>query len=106
MTFTNHACNGQNNIGFDSEGFNQFTVDPLHMPEFFKDMGLRRSAYNPVMERNIRGIMCSDQKALRDIKAGEEILDNYLEFVGSEDDWEGDIRSLRNQCTGKVSEKS
>jgi hypothetical protein len=70
------------------------------MPEFFIDMGLRRSAYNPVMDRNMRGIMCSVSRALRDIKAGEEILDNYLAFVGSEDDWEEDIRSLRNQCTG------
>ena len=70
------------------------------MPSIVKDMGLRHSAYDPVLERNIRSIMASDELVLRDIKAGEEILDNYLAFIGDEDDWEEDIHSLRNQCTG------
>ena len=47
--------------------------------------------YSPVFERHLRQIMSVGSYTLRDIKAGEEILCNYLSFVGDAANWEGDV---------------
>lgn len=52
--------------------------------------------YNPVAERHAR----MPERMLRDIAAGEEILDNYLAFIGHESDWEEDVQLIRDQCRG------
>ena len=36
----------------------------------------------------------------RDIKKGEEILCNYLDFIGEAASWEEDVRGLQGQCAG------
>lgn len=54
------------------------------------------NVYNPVMERNPR----MPEIIIRDIAAGEEILDNYLGFIGHEGDWVYDVQMLRDQCRG------
>ena len=38
--------------------------------------------------------------SLKPIKKGEEILCNYLEFIGSASHWAEDIRGLQGQCAG------
>jgi SET domain-containing protein len=37
---------------------------------------------------------------IRDIKAGEEILSNYLDFSSDEKFWAHDVVDLRNICSG------
>jgi SET domain-containing protein len=47
-----------------------------------------------------RHLFHSPVHALRDIKAGEEILDNYLAFTSEEESWKQDVTDLRELCTG------
>ena len=59
-------------------------------------------AYSPVYERHLRQLMSIGDVTLRDIAQGEEILCNYLLFVGDPDDWKEEVVSLRGQCAGKT----
>jgi hypothetical protein len=36
----------------------------------------------------------------------DEILDNYIAFVGSIEEWEEDIEDLQAMCTGEIIEGS
>lgn len=61
------------------------------------------SIFNPVVDRHL---FFSGDKSVRNISAGEEILDNYLAFVGGEEYWANDITHLRAQCAGETTEWS
>jgi hypothetical protein len=57
--------------------------------------------YNPAADRNLHMQFVGPEKLLRDVKAGDEILDNYLAMVGHETDWKGDVLHIRAQCNGE-----
>lgn len=58
--------------------------------------------YHPYQERHYPKWSCGEFLSLRDIVAGEEILDNYLVFGGGDDvrEWEENLEELKNLCTG------
>ena len=103
LMFCNHGCNGTYNYGVVT-GFTEANVDLKQPPElpthFRKALFHNASAFSPVVERNIRQYLSSGDVTNRVIKQGEELLCNYLEYIGSPQDWEEEIRSLRGQCDG------
>ena len=104
LTFINHGCNGTYNNGFEFHNLTEFTVSVEAIPEEFGGQGVGGrggKVFNPVFDRNRRFVLTGGDYTLRDIKSGEEILDNYLDFIGAADDWESDIDDLQSQCSGK-----
>jgi hypothetical protein len=99
LTFTNHGCNGQYNIG-DRLSVNEMTMDLGVGPEGIFDDS--HELYHPYLERHYPKWSCGEFVALRDIEAGEELLDNYLVFGGGDDirDWEENLQELKNLCSG------
>jgi hypothetical protein len=97
-TFVNHGCRGTYNVGTDTGPIHESSADFVAFASVNRD---ERPAYNPVLDRHLPLMLSGNDRALRDISAGEEILDNYLAFVGSEDDWEYDLKSLQKQCRGE-----
>mmetsp|Transcript_49692 Transcript_49692/g.75024 ORF Transcript_49692/g.75024 Transcript_49692/m.75024 type:complete len:102 (-) Transcript_49692:89-394(-) len=67
----------------------------------FDEAFFMNDPYNLVVARHLPHNQNSGDVALRDIKAGEEILNNYLDFTSSEKHWKADVLDLRNQCLGK-----
>jgi predicted ABC-class ATPase len=97
ITFVNHGCKGAYNVG-EITAFDEDTVNTDVMPD---EVGGKShegtSIFNPVIDRHL---FFMGDMSNRDIQAGEEILDNYLAFVSSEDYWAKDVIELRNQCAG------
>jgi len=98
MMFCNHGCNGTYNLCHDDANDSEDSVDPDQPPESLSSTW--GSAFSPAFERNLRQALISGDKTNRDIKKGEEILCNYLEFTGRASDWEADVRGLQGQCAG------
>jgi hypothetical protein len=98
MMFCNHGCNGTHNLGSVDVNYTEFNVDPKHPPESI--ISSREKAFAPARERNLREVLTHGDTTNRDIKKGEEVLCNYLEFVGDSSAWEEDVRGLQGQCTG------
>jgi hypothetical protein len=97
LTFVNHGCKGRYNVGVVT-AFDEETVTTHVMPDEVSGKSHEgTSVFNPVVDRHL--IFYGDMSN-RDIQAGEEILDNYLAFVSSEEDWGDYVISLRNQCSG------
>lgn len=46
--------------------------------------------FSPVAERHMR-LFSVQEFSMRDVKQGEEILCNYLEFTGDSDYWEEEV---------------
>eukprot|EP01083_Nonionella_stella_P290826 989557_1 len=95
-TFCNHGCGGKFNYGDDESEITEMTADLDEAPE--KLLNKASNVYSPVFERHLRQITSVGDYTIRNIKAGEEILCNYLSFVGDPDLWEEDVTSLRRQC--------
>jgi spermidine synthase len=103
VTFVNHGCNGTFNIGIATD-FDEFTTDTRTPPAALMGQShTGTSVFNPVIDRHL---FYSGDVSLRDIDAGEEILDNYLNFIGSQEAWEDDVNDLRKQCSGEVTPDS
>ena len=104
VTFVNHGCNGTYNIG-DETDHDEFTADirspPVDLMGHKSHTG--SSVFDPVIDRHL---FHSGDVSLRDIDAGEEILDNYLNFIGGQEAWEEDVTDLRKQCSGEVTPDS
>jgi hypothetical protein len=97
MTFVNHGCNKTYNTGGESS-IDELTSDVDVFPDNLNGRShAQTSTYNPVVDRHLRH---AADYSLRDIKAGEEILDNYLAFIGNEKDWASDVQHLRDLCSG------
>jgi len=98
LTFANHGCNGQYNIGEVTE-FNEFTANTEVMPENVR--GKKSSKFSPVIDRHL---FHHSIQAIKDMSAGDEILDNYIVFTSDEEDWAADVVALRNECSGAAGE--
>jgi len=108
LTFMNHGCNGTHNVGETIGNWTESSASLESMPQELD--GTARSndyLFNPAFERHIRYHVLLDQ-ARRDIKTGEELMVNYLGYIGDPKDWEYDIKHLLSQCydggLGDVSE--
>lgn len=98
-TFINHACNGRNNIGHDLS-VTEADAPTDSIPEELMDkVRGAKYIYNPANDRNVH--FYSSAVPRRDIKAGEELFDNYLGMAGIFlDEWGEEVKGLRNQCNG------
>eukprot|EP00934_Nitzschia_sp_Nitz4_P004298 Nitzschia sp. Nitz4//scaffold42_size132992//58165//61027//NITZ4_003394-RA/size132992-augustus-gene-0.112-mRNA-1//-1//CDS//3329551703//4288//frame0 len=99
--FRNHGCNGTNNVGHNLE-ITEATADPAVIPEeILSRYSGRAVAYHPARERQVH--FYSGGYPRRDIKQGEELVDNYLGMVGVDpEDWASDVKSLQAQCSGAM----
>jgi SET domain-containing protein len=87
MTFVNHGCNKSYNSGTESF-VDELTADVDVFPDDLSgDSHIQ--TYNPFVDRHLRYEV---EQSIRDIKAGEEILTNYLAFTGEEEHWAGDVQ--------------
>jgi hypothetical protein len=100
LMFMNHGCDGSFNVHLESLPFNftEMTVDPKKMPEELRDFDFESQVYNPFARRNHLLYQHTGDITRRDIKAGEELLDSYLNYH-TEDVWERAILDLRAQCS-------
>ena len=97
ITFVNHGCHGSYNVGLETE-VDEFTADPDFIPEMLNGKShAGTSTFNPFVDRTL--FFTADISS-RDIKASEEILDNYLAFIGGDDDWKDDLVDYRDLCSG------
>ena len=93
LCFVNHGCNGSYNMGHET-AFTEQTArledayDPLH------------EIYQPTLDRLILDSP-HHERTLRDIEAGDELLDNYLAFA-DEDDFLEHVRELVAMCNGEM----
>ena len=98
MTFSNHGCNGSYNYGDEFLTLTEGTMD-LSSEEIPPDHDCTAIPYSPIQERHLRQMLSSGDVALREIKAGEEILVNYVTYANPEE-WTEEIKKLRDQCAG------
>lgn len=104
MLFANHGCDGSYNFGDINEDsvLTETNVGIDQVPDKFDQEAF---VYSPVIERRIRQYLSgvgTEESALRDIKAGEEILMNYLYYGANPDHWKEFVSDLRDQCLGEV----
>lgn len=79
--------------------FDEFTADPDLLCDAINGKSHEgTTTFNPVVDRHLR---YQADHSLRDIKAGEEVLDNYLAFVGIAEDWKNDVQQMRKVCAGQ-----
>jgi len=100
--FCNHGCDGAYNYGYldaDGRGLTEANVDLDQVPEDI--LNAADAVYSPLYERHLRQKLTVGDSVLRGIRRGEEILCNYLYFVGDSEDWAEDVTSLRRQCSGE-----
>lgn len=111
LTYTNHGCNGTYNTGTQlnvTERTATLGIGPVangYVAQRISGGLGEEYVYNPYSDRNYPDWGCDDTtRALRDIDAGEEVLDNYLVFGGSEsgEEWEEVLIELKRMCSGGV----
>lgn len=98
--FSNHGCNGTYNVGVPGTVHTEMSVDLQHAVGDAVDHDL---IFSPFVERHIRQTLIQDT-TLRDIKEGEEILSNYLDFIGDSEYWEQEVMAQRAVCAGAMGE--
>lgn len=104
FTFINHGCNGTYVSGTPyaprSTLVTELEADPLdYADDIFPPVVLNLET-NVYARRNEPLFMFNMDIAIRDIQAGEEILDNYLIYY-TEDQWEEYVTRLKVQCSSK-----
>lgn len=67
----------------------------------FFDYEFDATTYNPYRLRHLHHISASHESALYDIKAGEELLTDYLDFQDG-DEWFSEAQLLKSLCNGDV----
>jgi len=102
-SFTNHACDGNNNVGVQL-GVSQSSANPQEVAkeiiERYEEPGV---VYNPAADRQVK--FYARATPFRDIKQGEENLENYLASSGmSAKKWEANVADLRQVCEGAASD--
>lgn len=97
----NHGCNGSNNIG-SRTNWTETSVELGHPVGELYDA--RNDVYNPQAERAYYSMDCVYMSAIEDIKAEEEILDNYLVFGGGSDqaDFDENLAEVKAMCAGEA----
>jgi len=107
MTFTNHGCNGTFN-GLDwrtyqnwKKGYEWAIVTEQNATADMHEYD-RQEVYDIFIDRHVKHGALVYNVAKRDIKAGEELLDNYVFFVEQYDDWFHETTELKQICNGGV----
>jgi hypothetical protein len=99
LTFMNHGCDGTNNVGLEASEASEATVSLTEIPDVLGKSPYRgMDIYQPYMDRHVSMYAGSGDVTLRDVKADEEVLDNYLAYAPLED-WASFVQYLRDQCS-------
>ena len=108
LTFVNHGCNGSNNVGSVSLYHEMNLELPtnnledenalwIKIPKEYLAETLDDEIYLPI--RNPGSIISTESNQF--ITAGQEILDNYLTFAGTDGvQFWNNIQSLQQECSG------
>jgi hypothetical protein len=96
MTFINHGCNGTY-IMTPRLPFTELDADPEKMPEEIGTDPSEASVYNIFVDRNIFIMLNANERLMRSVHAGEELLDNYLLYL-SVDNWKTGLLDYKTQC--------
>ena len=104
LTFVNHGCNGTANVGYVSD-VTEFTANidggiPDELVEFVDKASNIDYVFDSYGDRDTSYANSISTETNRPISAGEEILDNYLDMVGDQNDWGEDVAGLREMCSG------
>jgi hypothetical protein len=111
ITFINHGCDGTYNTGSYRVNVTELTA-VLGIGAEANGYGTTKGEaeydermYNPFLDRFFPGYDCDDSTVtLRDIDAGEELLDNYLDYAGTDrtTEWEVLLKTLKLICAGEA----
>lgn len=100
MTFVNHGCNGTFNvIEWNSYVQKHFVTEQDATPRDYSHW--RDEVYDLSSDRHQYSSALMYSVATRDIKAGEEILSNYVFYTSEEHLWWQDVMSLQRICSGE-----
>jgi hypothetical protein len=100
MTFINHGCNGTYNMGTVTS-VTEMNADHDEMPLDIYENVLESYVYNPFIDRNHHTYLNGYDVLLRDVKAGEELLDNYVTYL-HEGNWKPGLVDYNAQCSNKA----
>jgi len=103
MTFSNHGCNGTFNIiEWSSEKEPDALTEQTATPSDYEEHApFQREFYDIFYDRHIAHNALTSEVAKRDIKAGEEILSDYLFLISSESEWNDYAKVLKRICNGE-----
>lgn len=96
LTFTNHGCNGTYNQGLPMP-VTEMNASLTEMPTILDESYAETYFYDPFTDRSLMLHMHVNEHTLRDLKAGDELLDNYLSYL-SVDNWSQGLADYRAQC--------
>jgi len=103
LSLVNHGCNGTYNIGSDDEeSITEETADAENLPyghsarQYSK--GRWENVFNPIVERHLQHLIGGYDVAIRDIAKGEEVLENVLSDINTEEDWKYWVDRLQKIC--------
>jgi hypothetical protein len=96
MTFINHGCNGTYNMA-KRLPYTELDVMEERMPPEIAFEPIDSSVYNIFIDRSIFILTNAYDRLTRDVKAGEELLDNYLLYL-NEENWKTGLLDYRTQC--------
>ena len=103
LTFVNHGCNGTANLGYNSPGVNEFTIDTtvpdFKIPEDFATY--LKDEYKPHRDRKCTGTTPVSQVYYPPVRAGEELFDNYLPY-GGDKKFVANVNELKRDCSGAL----
>jgi len=95
LMFINHGCNGSNVMGFT--GVTEATADPNEMPRELNNTEYESAVYNPFIDRNHLMFLHGLDLTIVDVTAGDELKDNYLAYLQSEN-WAKGVFNYRSMC--------
>ena len=106
MTFSNHGCDGSFNVldwttyeaWIRNDKWSIVTEQNATM-DFYEPF--REDVYDIFTDRHIPHSALTYTVAARDIKAGEEILSNYVFYVTDIDHWVKEVEDLKRVCRGE-----
>jgi len=100
LCFANHGCNGSHNIDdWQYNESNDYLTERNVTLEQIKQENLR-PIYDPYIDRHLPHVFNDIEYALRDIKAGEELLCNYVDYSSNDDEFGEEMATLRAMCSG------
>ena len=104
FTFVNHGCGGNVNLGEEGidDAMSEAMADPKAMPKNHGTATSHDSVHQIAIDRHINQYMSGPEWTMRDIKAGEELTNNYLSFSGSQEAWEHDVMELKEWCSSET----
>lgn len=96
ITFVNHGCDGSNNVGLKMN-VTEMNADVDVAPYELEMRSFEDYFFNPYFDRQHWTIESAFDTLKVDVKAGDEVLDNYLNFYVN---WQEAVTTLRAECQG------